>query len=107
MVPTDSDWVRARLDEQTILELLRTPSYATIQGDRWLFCCRKPMAFHGSWSRGQFAAHSPNGDGRTFLALVLGEDVPGLWEDELHDVTGIYVFSCRFCRKLRGHWDIA
>jgi uncharacterized protein CbrC (UPF0167 family) len=107
MIPTDSDWVLARLDKDTLFELIRTPTYSTIQGERWLFCCKKPMVFVGAWSRHQFAARAPDGDGKAFLASVIGEQVPGLWEDELHDVTGIYVFSCPICGRLKGHWDVA
>jgi hypothetical protein len=65
------------------------------------------MVFVGSWSREELAARAPDRDGKAFLAIILGEDVPGLWEDELHDVTGIYVFRCGACSKLAGHWDIA
>ena len=50
----DSDWIGARLPESTMWELLRTPTYLTTQGNRWLFCCRAPMVFVGSWSRDQF-----------------------------------------------------
>jgi uncharacterized protein CbrC (UPF0167 family) len=106
LVPTESDWVRARVDGHLLVEMVRTPGYSTIQGERWKFCCQQPMAFVGSWSREEFAARASDGDGKALLALVLGEDVPGLWEDELHDVTGIYVFRCRACSRLAGHWDI-
>ena len=107
MVATGSDWVRARLDKDVLFELIRTPTYWTIQGDHWLFCCKRPMVFVGAWSREQFSARAPDGNGKAFLASVIGEDVDGLWEDELHDDTGIYVFSCQVCRQLKGHWDIA
>jgi uncharacterized protein CbrC (UPF0167 family) len=107
MVPTDSDWVRARLTPEVMYELLRTPCYSTIQGDNWLFCCQKPMIFCGAWTRQRFTEHAPDGDGKALLARVLEHDVPGLWEDELHDETGIYVFRCGSCDRLRGHWDIA
>jgi uncharacterized protein CbrC (UPF0167 family) len=107
MVPTDSDWVRARVDSSLLLELVRTPTYSTIQGERWLFCCKRPMVFDGSWSRRAFSARAPDGNGKALLATVLGEDVPGLWEDRLHDTTGIYVFKCELCGTPRGHWDLA
>ena len=107
MVPTDSDWVRARLEPEVMFELLRTPTYSTIQGDQWLFCCRRPMIFIGTWNRQLFTENAPDGDGKALLAKVLGEQVPGLWEDELHDETGIYVFRCGSCDRRRGHWDIA
>jgi len=33
----DSDWVGARLPPEMMFELLRTPAYATIQGEQWQF----------------------------------------------------------------------
>jgi hypothetical protein len=35
------------------------------------------------------------------------DSVPGLWEDQLHDITGIYVFRCPSCDRVTAHWDIA
>ncbi len=107
MVPTDSDWVRARVDSNLLYELVRTPTYSSIQGERWMFCCKRPMVFEGAWSRGTFSRKAPDGNGKAFLAAILDEDVPGLWEDRLHDVSGIYVFSCATCITLKGHWDVA
>jgi uncharacterized protein CbrC (UPF0167 family) len=51
-----------------MLELLRTPSYPSIQGERWLFCCKGPMTYVGQWSRQKFTEMAPDGDGRAFLA---------------------------------------
>jgi uncharacterized protein CbrC (UPF0167 family) len=107
MVPTDSDWVGARVDRRLLLEMVRTPTYSTIQGERWKFCCQQPMVFLGSWSQDEFTAGAPDGDGKAFFTVILGEDVSGLWEDELHDITGVYVFKCRICSRLAGHWDVA
>ena len=76
IVPTDSDWNRARVDQGTLFELLRTPTYSTIQGERWLFCCREPMVFIGAWTREQFVAHAPNGDGKALLATSEGRGTP-------------------------------
>src|SRR5437763_2936764 len=91
MVPKEDDWVGARLPREMMDELLRTPTYTTIQGERWQFCCRSPMLFVGSWSREEFTKRSPNGDGKRFFEDVVQDVVPGLWEDKLHDVTGVYV----------------
>lgn len=107
LVSTGSDWTRARVDQATLFEMIRTPTYSTIQGERWMFCCKRPMVFVGAWDRSDFAEQAPDRDGKTFLAEVLDGDVPGLWENQLHDETGIYVFRCGVCTSLRGHWDIA
>lgn len=107
MVPKEDDWVGARLPQETMFELLRTPTYSTIQGDRWQFCCRQPMIFIGEWSRKEFSRRAPNGDGHRFFEEIVQDTCPGLWEDNLHDSTGVYVFRCALCRRLTAHWDIA
>lgn len=107
MVPREDDWAGARLPTPTMLELLRTPAYSTIQGDIWQFCCKQPMVFVGAWPRAEFTRRAPDGNGRQFFESVVKHSVPGLWEDNLHDLTGIYVFRCASCGRLTGHWDIA
>jgi hypothetical protein len=108
MVPhPDSDWIGARLPQETMFELLRTPTYDTIQGDSWQFCCRQPMVFVGAWDRQAFTGHAPDGDGRKLFEDVVDGCIDGLWEDELHDETGVYVFRCPACARLKAHWDIA
>jgi uncharacterized protein CbrC (UPF0167 family) len=90
-----------------MFELLRTPSYSTIQADQWQFCCRQPMIYLGEWTRGDFNRHAPDGHGEAFFRKVVQDVIPGLWEDNLHEVTGIYVFRCPVCSRLTAHWDLA
>lgn len=66
-----------------------------------------PMIFVGAWERAEISRRAPDGDGKTYLARLIGEDVPGLWEDNLHDVTGIYVYRCPTCGREVACWDIA
>ena len=107
MVPKVDNWVGVRLDRQIMYELLRMPTYLTIQGECWLFCCRRPMVFLGCWSRDDFTRNAPDGDGKAYFSEIIQDDMPGLWEDQLHDVTGIYVFKCQNCDRLKANWDIA
>lgn len=108
IVPSEeAGWNRARLPREVMLELLRTPTYRTIQGDRWRICCRAPMIFVGSWSRAEFTARAPDGDGQKYFTEIVQDVVPGLWEDQLHDVTRVYVFRCASCQRHRAHWDMA
>jgi uncharacterized protein CbrC (UPF0167 family) len=107
MVPKGDDWFGVRLPEQMMFELLRTPNYNSIQGERWQFCCGQPMIFIGEWSRQDFSRHAADGDGRRLFAEIVQDPVSGLWEDKLHDITGLYVFRCQVCARLRAHWDIA
>lgn len=107
LISLEGGWTGARLPQETMFELLRTPTYRTIQGERWLFCCRHPMIYIGEWTRADFANHAPDGDGKVFFEQIVEDIVPGLWEDKLHDETGIYVFRCADCGRHRAHWDLA
>jgi uncharacterized protein CbrC (UPF0167 family) len=107
VVDNGNGWYGAVIPSQHLLELLRTPTPSTIQGETWLFCCQQPMTFIGRWSRANFSHFAPDGDGRAYLERLLGKHVPGLWEDDLHDVTGIYVYRCPSCRREVASWDIA
>ncbi len=106
MVPKGDDWVGARLPRNVMFELLRTPTYITIQGEVWQFCCRQPMVFIGEWNRDEFGRRAPHGDGRRFFEQVVQNSVPGLWDNQLHDITGVYVFRCPSCCRITANWDI-
>jgi uncharacterized protein CbrC (UPF0167 family) len=105
--PIHTTWVCAKLSTPTMLELIRTPTYLTIQGEKWLFCCGGPMVYIGPWSREKFSEIAPDGNGRAFFHQVVDDTIEGLWEDTLHDETGVYVFRCPVCKKYRAHWDLA
>lgn len=107
MVPQDDDWVGARLPQEMMFELLRTPTFTTIQGECWQFCCQQPMIFLGEWTREEFSRRAPDGNGERLFAEIVQHPVPGLWEDELHDETGVYVFRCPACSRQTATWDLA
>jgi len=107
VVPLDDDWVGVRLPQEMMFELLQTPTYSTIQGDRWLFCCQAPMIYVGEWSRTEFSRRAPDGNGQKLFNEIVEDVMPGLWEDELHDMTGVYVFRCSACNIFKAHWDLA
>jgi hypothetical protein len=65
------------------------------------------MALVGEWSRERFSLEAADGDGRALFDSIVEKTVPGLWEDDLHDVTGIYVFECCRCARRRANWDMA
>lgn len=106
LAPKGDGWTGVRLPVSMMMELLRTPTYLTIQGERWLFCCNAPMIHVGEWSRQKFSDMASDGNGRAFFDLVVQDVIDGLWEDKLHDKTGIYVFRCAACRKYSAHWDM-
>ena len=106
-VTGDDDWIKANVLQEPLLELVRTPAYSTMQGEVWQFCCRYPMTFKGQWQQADFDRHAPDGDGYRFFREIVQDPVEGLWEDQLHDLTGIYVFKCKRCGQMKAHWDIA
>jgi uncharacterized protein CbrC (UPF0167 family) len=107
LIPRDDGWVAARLPQEWMFELVRTPTYISIQGERWQFCCGRPMVYVGVWTCRQFTERADDGDGRRLFEKTVQDAVPGLWEQRLHDVTGVYVFRCPSCTRLTAHWDIA
>src|SRR5207248_1757875 len=107
LVPRQDDWTGARLPSEVMLELLRTPTYVTIQGEQWELCCRRPMVYLGQWAQAEFNAAAPDGDGQALFDEIVQESEEGLWEDDLHDSSGIYVFRCASCERKTANWDIA
>ena len=106
-VELEEGWVGARIPGTHLSELVRTPTYLTIQGDRWLFCCVAPMTYVGPWSRADFSVRARGGDGESLFYSIVDGAGPDLWLNRLHDETGVYVFRCRSCGRHRAHWDIA
>ncbi|HYE76639.1 MAG TPA: CbrC family protein, partial [bacterium] len=96
-------------------ELLRTPTYVTWQGERWLYCCDRPMAYLGEWQTILAGLHAPNNPRQFFEAIAgSGEDDEGegVMLGEVYGAlaggTGpvaAYVFRCRECGAHRAHWD--
>jgi uncharacterized protein CbrC (UPF0167 family) len=107
LVEDEEGWHRARVEKAHLYELLRTPNYSTIQGEQWQFCCKAPMVFVGRWDQARFEREAAGIPGKQLFAETVKGIVEGLWEDELHDITGVYVFRCQTCNKLTAHWDIA
>jgi uncharacterized protein CbrC (UPF0167 family) len=98
----DPDWVAVRLPQEMMFELLRTPTYNSIQGEVWQFCCRQPMVYLGWWGREAFIQNAPDGDGKRLFEELI-DDAPELWNAVEH--IGVYVFRCAICQNLVAHWD--
>ncbi len=97
-----------RLPREAMFALLRTPTYSTWQGERWLFCCRRPMTYVGNWREEDFERAAPDGDPERFFHEVIGEpmsEAPGLWESAATGYVSVYVFRCPACGRHRGHYD--
>jgi len=92
---------------KALLELLRTPGYISIQGERWELCCERPMIYLGQWTQDEFDTAAPDSDGQALFDEIVQEPEDGLWEDDLHDSAGIYVFRCASCGRKTANWDVA
>jgi uncharacterized protein CbrC (UPF0167 family) len=104
VVSEEDNWVGARLPQEIMFELLRTPNYSTWQGERWLFCCRYPMTFVGEWDREDFRRHDPNGEGEALYYQVARGAPANSWKAVGTGVC-VHVFNCKRCGKLRAHFD--
>ncbi len=104
IIDADDNWIGVKLPEEIMFELLRTPTYGTWQGERWLFCCRYPMTYVGAWHHEQFMEHASDRNGE-YLYYAVVEGIPdGTWDSLGHDLSA-YVFQCKRCGRLRAHWD--
>lgn len=105
-IDLDEDWYGVRVPSEHLWELLRTPSFSNWQEERWLFCCRQPMAYVGSW-RQALEAHQPD-DPRAFFEPLLDPDDEAkewVWERLETGQVSLYVYRCRNCGGFRATWD--
>ncbi len=90
------EWTVARVSSEMLLDLVRTPSYVTWQGQHWFFHCKQPMVYIGPWEQADFDRHAPGGDGRALFLQITEDPFEDLWEagGEKSDLMYIYVFRC-------------
>jgi len=98
----DERWYHFHIASDYLAELLRTPKYHTWQGERWLFCCHRPMVFHGSLPSDIFAStrDRPSSEIEAFLNAPDWNRTGGA-----HGSHTYYVFRCADCRAVRYHDD--
>ncbi len=108
LVPSEDspDWMRAKVSPDLLLELVRTPNYTTWQGERWHFCCGKPMVYVGEWKEEEFKRHAPASDGKAFFKRAVIDGVDESFWGVLQNIGGPYMFRCPLCGTLRGHYDM-
>lgn len=105
-IDPDDDWYGARVPSEHLWELLRTPGFHSWQGERWLFCCGRPMAYLGGW-RNVIESLRPDDPGAFFEALFDSDDAAtslGYEPFELGNVS-LYAYRCRTCGRCRATWD--
>lgn len=107
----EDGWRGVLIPSEMMLELTRTPSYSTWQGENWLFHCQRPMRYIGRWGREQFDAEAPDGDGMA-LAIAVADFHEDAWTHGLaakpsaNSAVTAYMFGCPACEAVRGHWDV-
>jgi uncharacterized protein CbrC (UPF0167 family) len=106
----DKEQASFPVSREWLLELTRTPTYSTIQGESWQFHCDRPMVYVGEWGKKDFDKHSRDGGGKMVFEEVVEDAEQGVWDamwsGQLHDEFAIYMFYCPMCATYRGHWDM-
>src|SRR4051812_39506728 len=69
--------VEARLPRESMYELLRTPNYLTIQGERWQFCCKTPNGLCRHVDTRRIQASRPRRGRQTIFRTNRTEPRPG------------------------------
>jgi hypothetical protein len=104
-------WVRVRMSEASLTELLRTPKYETWQGERWLFCCTQPRVFVGPLKEALLERLRETQETQEEvvgqLLQVDAREAHRRTTEVLKGRISMYVFRCTTCKKHRAHWDCA
>ncbi len=100
------DRAGTKLDPEVMLELLRTPTYISWQGERWLFEGRTPGVFIGCWDAADFAAHAGSQSAEDLFFAVVGSSERWLWSALGAGRISVYVFRMPGSGDLRAHWDM-
>jgi uncharacterized protein CbrC (UPF0167 family) len=108
VVPIDpgEDCSGVRVPSEHLWELLRTPGFHSWQGERWLFCCRRPMIFLGGWCSVMKLLRPA--DPRAFFEGLIDPDdgpVDRVWEGVGSGDVCLYVYRCPSCGRHRATWD--
>jgi uncharacterized protein CbrC (UPF0167 family) len=106
LIDPDEDWYGVRVPSEHLWELLRTPGFNSWQGERWRFCCRRPMTYIDGWPTA-LESIRPD-DPRAFLeGLIDPNDGPAdwIWEGLESGNVSLYVYHCQSCGRFRATWD--
>jgi uncharacterized protein CbrC (UPF0167 family) len=108
--PNPDGWVAVNIPPIVLQELVRTPTYRTCQGERWLFCCATTMLYCGEWTKTDLADHTPANPEAALIDVFEGAQ-PWMWNQvpdnpQHHTGWGFYAFECELCNRMRGHFDM-
>jgi hypothetical protein len=104
-------WYSVQFAAADLIELTRTPTYHTWQGERWLFCCTKPSIFLGCLDTEKLevlAAEESTSKEATIASLLSITEDKTKWMLRAieEDRGGLYLFRCQSCSRLRAHFDM-
>ena len=102
----DPEWQAAVIPSEHLWELITTPTYSTWQGEKWLFCCARPMIYIGAWGKTDFEAAAPDGDAYQEAARMIATQEVDWWKGLYPDAMSFYAFRCSDCGKRRAHCDM-
>lgn len=96
----------ARIPGESLWELLRSPGYPSWQGENWLFHCRRPMIYKGTWESIAKTHQHPDRPA-IFKGLFADDDPYREWDHEEFEYGSptLYIFQCRDCGLHRAHHD--
>jgi len=101
--PNENGWRRYRCNPSDLLELTRTPTYLTWQGERWPLHCGRVMPYIGEWKQSDFENESDNG-GFSLFKKIIGDQAEEIWPAVGGSVI-CYAHRCRSCNQVRCYWD--
>jgi len=107
----DEHWYSVEFCPDDLIELTRTPTYHTWQGERWLFCCERPAVFTGSVDSDALAEiaieRGFSKEGTLASLLSISEPVARQSLNALEKGSGsLYMFRCQSCSTYRAHFDM-
>ena len=106
----DEHWYSVEFPSADLIELVRTPSYSTWQGERWLFCCNRPSVFIGCMSlAGLSALASAIDRGPVDLVAAMtgcsASEAKGTLAAIANERVRLYAFRCTGCEGFRATWN--
>lgn len=103
----EAQWaaVRQTISAADVRMLLATPLVLTWQEWPWPVCCDRFMAYVGEWSRKDFMAAAPDGDGLALFRKMAPPEEVCLWDTDVLDHGGALLSVCTRCQRRQVHLD--
>ena len=116
-LPKDLEHESAKkhVSKEAFEEMLRTPTFLSLQGEQWLGHCDDFMDYIGTWEAPDFTNESEDGNGKKLFKEMSNKDEHHLWEEfDLAENESkhtwenclYHTFECRTCKVKKGYWEI-